>query len=96
MPYVWGGETDGAGTWFGGQEHGGYDCSGFAWRVFKLSGLPLGPGDPRAHGGRAVGRDPARGARPPADVQRADLLFFGPGRFWQKATKRRISTRASR
>ena len=36
MPYVWGGETDGVSY---GQDHGGYDCSGFVWRVFKLSGL---------------------------------------------------------
>jgi cell wall-associated NlpC family hydrolase len=25
------------------------------------------------------------------DVQPADLVFFGPGRFWQKATERRIT-----
>lgn len=36
MPYVWGGETDGPSF---GQVHGGYDCSGFVWRVFKLTGL---------------------------------------------------------
>src|SRR3954451_10116888 len=39
MPYIWGGETDGPS---GGQVHGGYDCSGFAWRVFKLSGMSAG------------------------------------------------------
>src|SRR4051794_5149605 len=39
MPYIWGGETDGPSA---GQVHGGYDCSGFAWRVFKLSGMPAG------------------------------------------------------
>ncbi len=27
---------------FGYQAHGGYDCSGFVWRVFKLSGNPAG------------------------------------------------------
>ena len=37
MPYVWGGETDGPRY---GQVHGGYDCSGFVWRVFKVSGNP--------------------------------------------------------
>lgn len=36
MPYIWGGETDGVSY---GQDHGGYDCSGFVWRVFKLTGL---------------------------------------------------------
>jgi cell wall-associated NlpC family hydrolase len=39
MPYVWGGTTDNTAD---GLEHGGYDCSGFAWRVYKLSGLPWG------------------------------------------------------
>jgi cell wall-associated NlpC family hydrolase len=36
MPYIWGGETDGVSY---GQDHGGYDCSGFVWRVFKLTNL---------------------------------------------------------
>jgi cell wall-associated NlpC family hydrolase len=36
MPYIRGGETD------GGQERGGYDCSGLVWRVFKLSGFSWG------------------------------------------------------
>ena len=91
MPYIWGGETDGAGAWFGGQEHGGYDCSGFVWRVFKLSGLPWG----RAIRGRTAAAQSAEIARTArirlADVQPGDLLFFGPGRFWQKATERRIT-----
>jgi cell wall-associated NlpC family hydrolase len=91
MPYIWGGETDGAGTWFGGQEHGGYDCSGFVWRVFKLSGLPYG----RQIRGRTAAAQSAEIRRPArirlADVQPADLLFFGPGRFWQKATEGRIT-----
>ena len=39
MPYMWGGTTDNTAD---GLEHGGYDCSGFAWRVYKLSGLPWG------------------------------------------------------
>jgi len=38
-PYVWGGTTDNTAD---GLEHGGFDCSGFAWRVFKVSGLPWG------------------------------------------------------
>jgi cell wall-associated NlpC family hydrolase len=90
MPYIWGGETDRAGVWFGGQEHGGYDCSGFVWRVFKLSGLPWGWA---IHGRTAAAQSAEipRSARIRlADVQPADLLFFGPGRFWQKATERRI------
>jgi cell wall-associated NlpC family hydrolase len=84
MPYVWGGVLDRRGGW---QAHGGYDCSGLAWRVFKATGL--------AHiGGRTAAQQAGeirRSARLRlAQVRPGDLLFFGPGRFWQKATERRI------
>jgi cell wall-associated NlpC family hydrolase len=36
MPYVWGGTSDGTETDFGVTARGGYDCSGFVWRVYKL------------------------------------------------------------
>jgi cell wall-associated NlpC family hydrolase len=36
MPYIWGGTSDGAQTDFGVGSRGGYDCSGFVWRVYKL------------------------------------------------------------
>ncbi|HEY6758926.1 MAG TPA: NlpC/P60 family protein [Baekduia sp.] len=90
MPYIWGGETDGAGRFFGGQEHGGYDCSGFVWRVFKLSGFSWGR---QIHGRTAAqqaGEIPKSARIRLDDVHPADLVFFGPGRFWQKATERRI------
>jgi cell wall-associated NlpC family hydrolase len=74
MPYIWGGETDGPSV---GQVHGGYDCSGFAWRVFKLSGLAAG----RRIGGRtadAQAHEFARRSRLRADeVRPGDVLFFG-------------------
>jgi cell wall-associated NlpC family hydrolase len=90
MPYIWGGETDGAGMGFGGQEHGGYDCSGFVWRVFKLSGFSWGR-QIRGRTAASQAGEIARGARIRLDdVHPADLVFFGPGRFWQKATERRI------
>jgi cell wall-associated NlpC family hydrolase len=38
-PYIWGGTTDDTSD---GLPHGGFDCSGFVWRVFKLSGLSWG------------------------------------------------------
>ncbi len=91
MPYIWGGETDRRSSYFGGQAHGGYDCSGFAWRIFKLEGLTQGP---QITGRTAAGQagEMPRGARVRAgDVAPADLLFFGPGRFWQKATEKRIT-----
>ena len=36
MPYVWGGTNDGTEVDFGVTARGGYDCSGFVWRVYKL------------------------------------------------------------
>jgi hypothetical protein len=35
-PYVWGGTSEAAQQPFGKQAPGGFDCSGFIWRVFKL------------------------------------------------------------
>jgi cell wall-associated NlpC family hydrolase len=40
MPYVWGGTSDGTETEFGVTSRGGYDCSGFVWRVYKLQSYP--------------------------------------------------------
>jgi cell wall-associated NlpC family hydrolase len=87
MPYVWGGETDGVSSAFGYQAHGGYDCSGFVWRVFKLSGNPAGA--------RICGRTAAQMAGEIRKSQRlhldevrpGDLLFFGPASFKGKATE---------
>src|SRR5437867_7770797 len=36
-PYVWGGTSPTAQTLFGAREPGGFDCSGFVWRVVKLT-----------------------------------------------------------
>ena len=35
-PYVWGGESEFPESPFGPQAHGGFDCSGFVWRVYKI------------------------------------------------------------
>jgi cell wall-associated NlpC family hydrolase len=90
MPYIWGGETDTRSSYFGGQVHGGYDCSGFVWRVFKLSGFSWGA----AIRGRTAAQQAGeirRSARLRLDdVRGGDLVFFGPGRFWMKATEKRI------
>jgi cell wall-associated NlpC family hydrolase len=86
MPYIWGGETDRASSYYGYQAHGGYDCSGFVWRVFKLSGNPAG----RAIGGRTAaqmaGEIPKQARIRLADVRPGDLLFFGPASFGSRAT----------
>jgi cell wall-associated NlpC family hydrolase len=90
MPYIWGGETDAASSYFGGQVRGGYDCSGFVWRVFKLGRLSWGA---QIHGRTAAqqaGEITKQQRIRLDDVAPADLVFFGPGRFWQRATERRI------
>jgi cell wall-associated NlpC family hydrolase len=91
MPYVWGGESDSTSGQFGLQAHGGYDCSGFVWRVFKLSGNPAGAGI----GGRTAAQmagEIKRPARVRFDaVQPGDLLFFGPAGFGGKATESGIT-----
>jgi cell wall-associated NlpC family hydrolase len=78
MPYVWGGESDTTSSRFGPQAHGGYDCSGFVWRVFKLSGDPAGAGI----GGRtaaAMAREIPKRARIRFNrIEPGDLLFFYP------------------
>jgi cell wall-associated NlpC family hydrolase len=90
MPYVWGGETDDASNLYGPQVHGGYDCSGFVWRVFKLSGNPAG----RAIGGRTAaqmaGEIPKSQRIAFSDVRPGDLLFFGTAHFNSKATEANV------
>ncbi len=81
MPYVWGGETDGVSP---GQAHGGYDCSGFVWRVFT----------PAAIGGRTAAQMAGQIKKseriPLEDIRPGDLLFFGSAGFRSKATERSI------
>jgi hypothetical protein len=36
FPYVWGGMSESRQTLFGVTSRGGFDCSGFVWRVYKL------------------------------------------------------------
>jgi cell wall-associated NlpC family hydrolase len=86
MPYIWGGETDRAGSWFGWQAHGGYDCSGLVWRVFKLGRQPAGA---RIHGrtAAAMAAEIPRSRRLHMDETRpGDLLFFGRARIWQRVS----------
>ena len=39
-PYVWGGTSPTAEVDFGVPAAGGFDCSGFVWRVYKLTSYP--------------------------------------------------------
>ena len=87
MPYVWGGETDGPSY---GQVHGGYDCSGFAWRVYKLSGNLAGLGIRGRTAAQQAGEIPKSKRIHLKDVQPGDLLFFGSARFRQRATEQNV------
>ena len=87
MPYVWGGETDGPSP---GQVHGGYDCSGFAWRVYKLSGNPAGRLIAGRTAAQQAGEIPKSRRVHLDEVKPGDLLFFGSARFNSKATERNV------
>jgi len=88
MPYIWGGETDRASThYYGPQVHGGYDCSGFVWRTFKIADHPAGT---RIRGRTAaqMAGEIRKGARRHLDeVRPGDLVFFGRANFNSKATE---------
>jgi cell wall-associated NlpC family hydrolase len=81
MPYVWGGESDGAETEFGVSSRGGYDCSGFVWRVYKLQSYPGEGALASTLRGRTTyemsGEVPASKRIPFARLQPADVIFFG-------------------
>jgi cell wall-associated NlpC family hydrolase len=81
MPYVWGGTSDGTETDFGVTARGGYDCSGFVWRVYKLQSYP----DEGTLASTLQGRttysmsvEVPRSERIPfKKLQPADVIFFG-------------------
>ena len=81
MPYVWGGTSDGHEVDFGVPARGGYDCSGFVWRVYKLTSYP-GEGDLSSTlRGRTTyvmsGEVPHSELIDFANLQPADVIFFG-------------------
>jgi cell wall-associated NlpC family hydrolase len=82
-PYVWGGTSASTQTLFGVTSHGGFDCSGYVWRVYKLQRYPAG----EALAGTIKGRTTAQMAAevPPArriafaNLEPGDVMFFGKG-----------------
>jgi cell wall-associated NlpC family hydrolase len=81
MPYIWGGTSDGPETEFGVSSRGGYDCSGFVWRVYKLETYP-GEGNLAAvlHGRTTFqmsGEVPRSQRIGLATLEPADVIFFG-------------------
>jgi NlpC/P60 family len=82
-PYVWGGESDSRLSPFGLQPSGGFDCSGFAWRVFKLQSYPGGATLGQTLRGRTTaamaGEVGPRRRIVFARLAPADLVFFANG-----------------
>jgi cell wall-associated NlpC family hydrolase len=81
MPYVWGGTSDGPEAPFGVPAPGGYDCSGFVWRVYKLQAYPDEGNLASVIAGRTTYQmsvEVPRSKRIPfAKLQPADVIFFG-------------------
>jgi len=80
-PYVWGGTSERAEAPFGVQARGGFDCSGFVWRVYKLQRYD-GEGTLadvlRGRTTYAMSGEVTRAKRLPfAKLQPADVVFFG-------------------
>jgi cell wall-associated NlpC family hydrolase len=81
-PYVWGGTSPTAETLFGVHSAGGFDCSGFVWRVYKLTPYAGERGLAGTLRGRTTyqmsGEVPHRELVTAAKLQPADVMFFGP------------------
>jgi cell wall-associated NlpC family hydrolase len=80
FPYVWGGTSENTQTLFGVTSRGGFDCSGFVWRVYRrpFSGAPQLATVLR---GRTTyemsGEFPRRQRIRRAALRPGDLVFFG-------------------
>jgi cell wall-associated NlpC family hydrolase len=80
-PYIWGGSSEKPQAPFGVRVGGGFDCSGFVWRVYKLEPFDGAPGLAETLQGRttyAMSGEVAKAERIPFEsIQPADVLFFG-------------------
>ena len=81
-PYVWGGMSETPQQPFGKPAPGGFDCSGFVWRVFKLEPFPGASALATVLRGRTTYQmsgevPPAQRIRKPENLQPGDLIFQG-------------------
>jgi len=81
-PYVWGGTSEAPQQPFGKPAPGGFDCSGFVWRVFKLEPFPGASALASVLRGRTTyqmaGEVPAaQRIRKAENLQPGDLIFQG-------------------
>jgi cell wall-associated NlpC family hydrolase len=80
-PYIWGGSSERRQAPFGKEVPGGFDCSGFVWRVYKLEPFADAPGLADTLRGRTTYAMSAEVT--PAEriaftaIQPGDVLFFG-------------------
>jgi cell wall-associated NlpC family hydrolase len=81
-PYVWGGTSENKQTLFGVTSRGGFDCSGFVWRVYKVepySDSPKLGTTIRNRTAAGMAGEIAKTARVGwLKLRPADVLFFGP------------------
>ena len=82
-PYVWGGTSEASQQlWNGQQLPGGFDCSGFVWRVFKLEPFPGASALASVLRGRTTSEmsgevPPAQRIKKVDNLQPGDLVFQG-------------------
>ncbi len=81
FPYVWGGTSESRETLFGVTSRGGFDCSGFVWRVYKLERWPEAPRLNSVLRGRTTfqmaGEMPRAARLARSRLRPADVVFFG-------------------
>jgi cell wall-associated NlpC family hydrolase len=82
-PYVWGGTSSRPQTLFGVSSRGGFDCSGFVWRVFKLQRYAGGEALAATIRGRTAAQMAAEVPRAKRirfeELEPGDVMFFGRG-----------------
>ena len=80
-PYVWGGTSEARQTLFGVTSRGGFDCSGFVWRVYKTQPFTGAPQLQTVLRGRTTyqmsGEFPRTARIRRAGLRSGDLVFFG-------------------
>jgi cell wall-associated NlpC family hydrolase len=80
-PYVWAGTSERPQPLFGKTLPGGFDCSGFVWRVYKLQAFTAAPELAQVFVGRtsyAMSGEVERSARVSREsLQAGDVVFFG-------------------
>jgi cell wall-associated NlpC family hydrolase len=80
-PYVWGGTSEWPQVLFGVRDRGGFDCSGFVWRVYKLQPFTGGGTLSSVLRGRTTydmsGEVPRSARIGRANLKPADVIFFG-------------------